>query len=94
MSTQKKSERVPALQDAVVEEMPVPGQFIGRSIRDLNIREKSGVSVLMITQGESDARGDPITTIPTADYVFQQGDTVLVMGKAEELLNFMRGTPW
>jgi CIC family chloride channel protein len=90
MNPQNKQESLPAIQDAVVEEIPAPPRFMGKTIKDLNIREDFGVSVLMITQ-EASATGKPVTTMPAPDYTFMPGDVVLVMGPKEALPHFARG---
>ncbi len=74
-----KVELVPAAGDTVVAEIPVPSQFLGKTIRELDIRRSFGVSVLMIKQSTADG-GERLNTTPGADYRFKIGDVLLVMG--------------
>ncbi len=74
---------VPTLGDSAVAEIPVPASFVGKSIRDLHIRQIFGVSILMIRQLADG--GGLIDASPEADYVFREGDSMLVMGPNERL---------
>lgn len=81
---------VTAVEDTAVSEIPVPAQFIGRSIRDLDIRKNFGVSVLMVKQSTAGGQ-EKLQTTPSADYTFRQDDVMLVMGPNEELRRLKRG---
>lgn len=81
---------VTAVEDTAVTEIPVPAQFIGKSIRDLDIRKNFGVSVLMVKQSTADGQ-EKLQTTPSADYTFRQDDVMLVMGPNEELRRLKRG---
>jgi trk system potassium uptake protein TrkA len=81
---------VTAVEDTAVAEIPVPAQFVGRSIRDLDIRKNFGVSVLMVKQSTADGQ-EKLQTTPSADYIFRQDDVMLVMGPNEELRRLKRG---
>jgi hypothetical protein len=85
-------ESVPAAHDAVVAEIPAPGPFVGRTIRDLNIRQDFGASVLMIkrTTGTGD---ETLDTAPDPDYAFQYGDVMLVLAPSDQLRCLRRGVP-
>ncbi len=80
---------VTAVEDTAVAEIPVPAQFIGRSIRDLDIRKNFGVSVLMVKQSTAGGQ-EKLQTTPSADYTFRQDDVMLVMGPNEELRRLKR----
>jgi trk system potassium uptake protein TrkA len=75
--------------DTVVAEVPVPDGFLSRTLRELDIRERFGVSVLMIKRDSPG--GVRINEAPTADYAFQPGDIMLVMGPADRLRALKRG---
>jgi CIC family chloride channel protein len=85
-------ESVPAAHDTVVAEIPAPGPFVGRTIRELNIRQDFGVSVLMIkrTTGTGD---ETLDTAPNPDYAFQYGDVMLVLAPSDQLRCLRRGVP-
>ncbi|MEB3322965.1 MAG: TrkA family potassium uptake protein [Synechococcaceae cyanobacterium] len=62
-----------------IEEIKVPSLFIGRSLRDLNLRKNYNVSVLAAgPQNE-------LTVNPPASHVLNQGELLVVMGSSEAL---------
>ena len=61
-------------------ERRIPGEWIGKSIRELNIRAKWKVNVIAVRRGEE------MTVSPDGDYVFQrQDDCVVVLGRSGDL---------
>jgi trk system potassium uptake protein TrkA len=62
-----------------IEEIKVPSPFIGRSLRDLNLRKNYNVSVL--------AAGpqNRLTVNPPASHVLNDGELLVVMGSSEAL---------
>ena len=75
---------VSGAEDTSVAEIPVPEQFVGKTIRALDIRRNFGVSILMIKDSSAGGK-EELHTTPGADYTFQADDVMLVMGSAEEL---------
>jgi len=92
VSQDRTVESVPAAQDTVVAEIPVPHQFVGRSMKGMNVRQSFGVSVLMIKQLSADG-AERLETAPDAGYVFKEDDVMLVMGPSEKLRHLRTGTP-
>jgi CIC family chloride channel protein len=92
VSHESRSEVVPAARDAVVAEVPVPTRFVGRTIKELDIRQSFGVSILMIKQLSADGV-EQLDTAPEAEYTFQDGDIMLAMGPNEALRGLRTGTP-
>ncbi|MDH3455679.1 MAG: chloride channel protein [Gemmatimonadota bacterium] len=88
--TDTKLELVPGSQDTVVGEIPIPARFVGRSIGELRIRQDFGVSVLMVKHTSGDA-GEELMTTPAADYVFQSGDVMLVIGPTPQIRRLRSG---
>jgi K+/H+ antiporter YhaU regulatory subunit KhtT len=86
-----KSEIVPTAQDAVVAEVAVPAAFIGKTIRELNIRQEFGVSILMIKQFSPDGI-ERLEATPDASYTFSEGDVILAMGPNDALRRLRRGS--
>ncbi|RMH77065.1 MAG: CBS domain-containing protein, partial [Calditrichaeota bacterium] len=64
-------------------EIDPPDGFIGKSIKQLNIRARYGVEVILIRKPLDDQKGIPNRpgAIPSPDYVIQPGDRLLVMGE-------------
>ncbi len=77
--------------NAVVADVAAPRSFVGRTIRELDIRRSFGVTVLMIKQPVDDG-SERLTASPDGDYVFQPGDVLLVMGPSDKLQT-LRQTP-
>ena len=84
VAPETKAERVPMLDNVTVAEVPVPREYLGKTIGDLNIRQRLGVSVLMIKH-EAEAGHERVDAVPAADYRFREGDTMLVMGSADKV---------
>jgi len=87
-----RMEVVPAAEDAVVAEIGVPASFVGRTIRELDIRQSYGVSILMVKQLSADGT-ESLQATPNADYAFREGDVMLAMGPNEALRRLRTGTP-
>ncbi|MCX7710947.1 MAG: cation:proton antiporter regulatory subunit [Clostridia bacterium] len=56
---------------------------IGKAIGGLGIRKKTQVSIIAIL------RGDHFIPSPSSEYVFQEGDTCVVIGKPERFKDFL-----
>ncbi|MEO8230814.1 MAG: chloride channel protein [Ignavibacteriota bacterium] len=64
-------------------EIAPPKSFIGKSIRQLNIRSKFGVDVLSVKTKEK--RGEKITAIPNPDYIIIEDDTLIIAGEIKNI---------
>ena len=60
-------------------ETRLPRKWIGNSIVDINVRRKYGISILAIHREER------FIVAPAADMLFEAGDTLLVMGKTDDI---------
>jgi CIC family chloride channel protein len=85
-------EKVAATIDSVVAEVNAPSRFIGRTIRELDIRQRFGISILVIKRQLPDG-AEELSTRPDADYTFKQGDVMLALGSEKELRHLRRGIP-
>ncbi len=70
-----------------ITEIPVPHDFIGKSIKDLNIRAKYGVDILLIRNNTE--AGSKIKAIPNPDYIFSINDSIVIAGEIGKL-NLMK----
>ncbi len=66
-------------EDYGIIEIPAPASWLGKSLLELNVRAKVGVTVLAVK------RNTEITVSPTADFRMQKGDTLVVLGDAKAL---------
>jgi trk system potassium uptake protein len=57
-----------------VAEVQLPGWLVGRALADSRLRERFGVTVLVVNSPDS------LIISPPPDYVFQQGDVLVVVG--------------
>jgi CIC family chloride channel protein len=60
-------------------EIPVPPSFVGKSIKELNIRAEYGVDILLIRTNTGE--GSKIKSMPSADYVFSYDDSIVISGE-------------
>ena len=61
-------------EDYGILEIPAPKAWIGKTLKDLNVRAKLGVNIIAVGSGE-------ITNVsPAADYRIQAGDILVVLG--------------
>lgn len=60
-------------------ELPAPAGWIGKTLKELNVRAKLGVNILAVR------RAGKMDVSPAADFSFQGGDVVVVLGDAKAL---------
>jgi CIC family chloride channel protein len=92
VSRESKVGLAPAVEDAVVAEVPAPDGFVGKSIKELNIRHDFGCSILMIKRRTAGG-GEKLDATPEPDSVFHEGDVMLVLGPRRNIRSLERGTP-
>ncbi|NIT31127.1 MAG: sodium:proton exchanger, partial [Armatimonadetes bacterium] len=75
------SEELPMLSEIVTESylLKGPSRFVGRSISDLRLRSKTGATVMAIKRGET------VYQNPDADFVFEEGDIILLVGRPSDI---------
>lgn len=67
---------------------PVPPRFVGKTPGQLRLRNKYGLELLMVKHSSgvfSDEASEARITFPHVDYVFQEGDQLVLFGKNESL---------
>ncbi len=72
-------EHIPLLPGYSIVELKAPPTFWGKTLLDLNLRRNYGVEVLVIRRGEE------VKVIPSAVDKIQEGDTLVILGKNEDL---------
>ncbi len=60
-------------------EVPVPHRWMGKSLKQLNVRAKLGVTIIAVK------RGGRISVSPAADDMLMEGDVVVVLGDTDAL---------
>ena len=67
-------------------EIPAAKEWVGHSIRDIDIRKKYGVNIIGTKMGET------ANILPEPDYIFKDGEHLMIIGDhktVEKLLNHM-----
>lgn len=60
-------------------EVPAPGAWTGKSLRELNVRAKLGLNIIAIR------RNGELSIAPSPDFCFAAGDIIVVLGNAATL---------
>lgn len=74
-------EYLPLLSGTDIQEIAPPEKFIGKSLRELDLRNKYAVQVIAIKE----IIPEKITYIPTADFVIKDSDILIMMGEQKQL---------
>jgi trk system potassium uptake protein TrkA len=72
------------LGDATLAEVVAPEQFVGKSLKDLDIRNRFDASVVVIH------RGKQVIANPGADEVIQSGDVLVLIGSQDSINRLAR----
>ncbi len=83
ISMKEPESSVQFLEGYSIVEIKSPNSFIGKSIRELNIRANYGVDVLSIKTEEK--HREEIKAIPSPDYVIKQGDRLVIAGEIKSI---------
>lgn len=65
--------------DHSIVEIEVMDEWVGKTLKELNMRANYGINVMAIRKGEK------ITITPGADFVFQSSDALVVIGSNKDL---------
>ena len=65
--------------DYGIVEVPAPDSWQGKTLKELNVRAKLGVNIIAIR------RDGKINVSPGADFAFQSGDVIVVLGDSVAL---------
>lgn len=68
-------------QDYGLMEIPAPASWVGKCMKELNVRAKYGVNIMAVRhQGEED-----LTVAPGGDFLFQSGDHLVMVGRLDAI---------
>ena len=79
----KKEPEIHFLEGYEIAEIVPPRSFVGKTIKELNVRARFGVDILSIKNNESESV--QITAIPSPDYMIGAYDTLVVAGEIENI---------
>ena len=76
---------------SILETVP-PKEFIGKSIRDLDVRAKHGLNIIAVRKKEPSSieGGCELNVAPKADYIIKQGDIFVIIGSNVNLDKFKK----
>ena len=66
-------------EDYGILEIPAPKDWLGKTLKELNIRAKLGVNIIAVENGQK------TNVSPSADYAIQPGDVMVVLGESYAL---------
>ena len=70
---------IPLTADVSIYELAVPEKWLGKSLRELDVRKRYNLNVLGIR------RDEVIAPLPPADYVFKAGEHIMALCHVEDL---------
>jgi trk system potassium uptake protein TrkA len=82
-------ERVDLSEDAALAEIPIPSQYVGKSLKKLDLRKKFDVTIVGLISPSQEAGGKKVTHIPPdPDEPLGLGMVLMVLAKVNRLRNF------
>ena len=81
-----KIQTVDFIDDYMMAELPIPASFIGKSIKEIDIRAKYGVQILMIKKKTES--GDYKQIVPSPGEKLVKEDFLVIMAKNKDIENF------
>lgn len=75
---------IPLMNEYSIYEIGVPGKWIGKTMRELDVRKQYNLNVLAIKTG------DVIDPLPAADQVFVGNEHIMVLGRVDDLRKLVR----
>ncbi len=66
-------------------EIDAPGEFIGRTLRELDARRRFGVQVVLVRRPATPASHESLEIVPSAETQVQRGDRLVVLGSEDAL---------
>ena len=81
-----KFKRIELMDEQVLCEIEVPGAFVGKTLRELNLRSRFGTEVVLIKQYfNAEKKEKQHVMMPQPDYHFKFGDSILIMCSQDSL---------
>lgn len=71
-------------EDFGILDMPAPGSWIGKTLLELDIRKKYHVTIIAVENGGK------TQVSPAAQYAVEEGDTLVVLGKNDDLVKVQK----
>ncbi len=71
--------------DFSIVEIPAPPEFVGRTLRDIGLRSRFGLTTIAIRHASASGQEGPSNIAPGPDDVVQAGDVLALLGSNERL---------
>jgi len=84
LTSPKVSEHIDLSADCSIIEIKAPQEFIGKTLKQLNLRIVSGLNIVAI-KSKDEAGNDSINPIPEADYKIKPQDKIMIVGPNENI---------
>ncbi len=94
ISSLQKFKKVEMMDGQILCEIEVPGEFVNKTLQELDLRKRFSIEVVLIRQSYHPKKKEKQNLIaPKPDYRFKLGDTILIMCPKESLKNlgFIKG---
>ena len=87
LSSPNVLEYLPLISGFGIEEIAPPEKFIGKSLKELDLRNKYGIQVIAIKE----LIPEKTTFIPKANFVLKDSDIMVIMGEEKQLEKITKG---
>jgi trk system potassium uptake protein TrkA len=71
--------------DFSIVELPAPAEFVGRTLRQLELRPRYGLTLIAVRRPKPDTGGETMNVAPAADDRIEPGDILVLLGSNERL---------
>ncbi len=87
MTASTYSQIVEIAEGLFLQEIEVPKSFVGKRIRDVDVRNRYKVDIVLVRCGTDNQAGQKQkhTTLPSSDHVFKQGNHLLILGERKNV---------
>jgi K+/H+ antiporter YhaU regulatory subunit KhtT len=80
---------IPGVENMSLAEIPVPSRYVGRSLAELDLRNRFNATVLLVKQKRGD-KEKVLSKTPGAETILRQDDVLLLLGPPSDLARFER----
>ncbi len=81
LTTPNLMDHLPLMPGYSIVELAVPNKFVGKAIKELQLRNKYGVQIIAIKE----LIPERLTSMPTPDFVMKDSDILVIMGSDDSL---------
>lgn len=71
--------------DFSIVEIPAPKEFVGQSLKQLELRPRCGLTLIAVKRRTSDGKGEVTNIAPLAEEVIEEGDVLSLLGANDRL---------